>query len=668
MEEVVDRSSLWEGYEIYSNEQIKSIIRNNINQMCNNWISIGFALKQARDKEFYKEDGYSSIQDYAFDEFGIKKQRASKLIKIIETLSVNGNSPVLEDRWKEFSIAKLEEIIYLEEEERDSVQLTMTKVQIRDIGKKSDDEVSPAKLEPEEPLPLSPVGKTSLTEQDTIDFTRGVDSLAKEYEAKGSCPQGIGGCMRNGEEGEAGKKICLKCWKEWLSREKLLVEAKARKEQELQEIQEEKQLDIPNPYEVEPVKTVAITEEGFLLGWYRQIYDDEKELVLAHKSEELRQSMIKQHGKRYEGGNSSMPAGGLFSCYPDKIVFKQYGNYNQQLQLKWGSVVSKLIKLIDEGRIQLINPENQIPVNNTPEIIENQPEAMSDMDEEVTCDNCGDLNNWRPDIGVVKPVDSTVEQEPEIVEADVIQTETDPEKYSIADIQAEIREHTNNLDVLRKENTIAPIRYKSKMRLDAASALLDKLKEPSEDVEPGNDDIEQHNDELMVKKMVRHATEWFDKEDYGSADFYLFQARKELAEHYDYEKVFYSDYYNDNRHPQQPLPVLKNNDQRKDFIDNYTSWPVWIDLPHTGEKYYRYDLSGKVAIVVKVSRKHAWKTYKETKDYEYGAEQYYLVGIKSEWSQKGAKFVEDDSRTFYECNSNKSALVEYLKEFQKGVK
>jgi hypothetical protein len=121
--------------------------------------------------------------------------------------------------------------------------------------------------------------------------------------------------------------------------------------------------------------------------------------------------------------------------------------------------------------------------------------------------------------------------------------------------------------------------------------------------------------------------------------------------------------YQEVRQPE--LPVLKNNDQRKEFIDSYKNWPVWIDQQQTGEKYYRYNLTDKVAIVVKVSLKHAWKEYKETKDYEYAAEQYYLIGIKAAWNQKGTKIIEDESRTFYECNTNKSALVDYLKEFQK---
>nr|WP_288825532.1 hypothetical protein [uncultured Clostridium sp.] len=117
---------------------------------------------------------------------------------------------------------------------------------------------------------------------------------------------------------------------------------------------------------------------------------------------------------------------------------------------------------------------------------------------------------------------------------------------------------------------------------------------------------------------------------------------------------------------QPELPILKNNDQRAAFIDAYETWPIWIETKETGERYYRYDLSEKVAIVVKVYWKHSWESYKESKDYEYGAQQYYLMGVKSEWRKGKNVYVEDESRTFYECGTNRSALVEYLKDFQKS--
>lgn len=189
----------------------------------------------------------------------------------------------------------------------------------------------------------------------------------------------------------------------------------------------------------------------------------------------------------------------------------------------------------------------------------------------------------------------------EILEADIIQTEKDPEAYSLSDVKNEIQKNMDYLEIGRKENIISVVRYKTRMNVDALIALLDKM--------------------------------------------------QKLIEEPDQE--------------QPELPALKNNDQRKEFIDNYETWPVWIDQAETGEKYYRYILTDKVAIVVKVSWKHTWETYKETKNCEYGAEQYYLLGVKTEWHSGKSTYVEDDTRTFYECSTNKSALVDYLKEFQK---
>lgn len=112
---------------------------------------------------------------------------------------------------------------------------------------------------------------------------------------------------------------------------------------------------------------------------------------------------------------------------------------------------------------------------------------------------------------------------------------------------------------------------------------------------------------------------------------------------------------------QQPeLPLLKNNDQRKEFIDNYQSWPIWIDQELTGERYYRYDFDGGASIVVKVSTCHKWNSSIGFEpDVSYGREKYYLIGIENEEKYK------PKISTFAESETNKSALIDYLKEYQK---
>ena len=47
---------------------------------------------------------------------------------------------------------------------------------------------------------------------------------------------------------------------------------------------------------------------------------------------------------------------------------------------------------------------------------------------------------------------------------------------------------------------------------------------------------------------------------------------------------------------QRELPKLTNNDKRKDWIDDYRSWPVWIEVEQTCERYYRYDFDNSIGV------------------------------------------------------------------------
>ena len=107
--------------------------------------------------------------------------------------------------------------------------------------------------------------------------------------------------------------------------------------------------------------------------------------------------------------------------------------------------------------------------------------------------------------------------------------------------------------------------------------------------------------------------------------------------------------------PKQPeLPPLRNNDQRAAFIDTYETWPLWIDNQETGERYYRYDLQDGTSFVIKTyhSMLYDWKAdvamrYKEG----YGANEEYLL---------------EPGKFFRDCRTNRTTLIEKLKEIQKG--
>nr|WP_297935332.1 ParB N-terminal domain-containing protein [uncultured Lachnoclostridium sp.] len=114
---------------------------------------------------------------------------------------------------------------------------------------------------------------------------------------------------------------------------------------------------------------------------------------------------------------------------------------------------------------------------------------------------------------------------------------------------------------------------------------------------------------------------------------------------------------------QPELPVLKNNNQRGEFIDSYSSWPIWFESEQTGERYYRYELGNGSAIVVKVHKRH--KHYGKG-DIEYGSEAYYLTGVNITFNGSKNIYKRSNNKTFAECATNKTSLIDYLKEYQKG--
>ncbi|MEG0721557.1 MAG: hypothetical protein RR446_07400 [Lachnospiraceae bacterium] len=112
--------------------------------------------------------------------------------------------------------------------------------------------------------------------------------------------------------------------------------------------------------------------------------------------------------------------------------------------------------------------------------------------------------------------------------------------------------------------------------------------------------------------------------------------------------------------PEQPeLTLLKNNDQRAAFVDAYETWPLWIETKETGERYYRYNLADGTSMVVKVY--HAML-------FDYNAvEIKWEDRFKEGWG-KHEYFLLQEGKFFRDCDTNRSQLIEKLKEIQKKGK
>lgn len=120
-------------YMQLSYEEAKEIIATNILQIKRNFVAVGYYLGYVQDNEMYLEEGYKGIGEFAYDKYGISAGSASRWIRISRKFSKGGNSPILDDKYKEFSKSQLQEMLYLEDERLDEVTPDMTVKDIREI-------------------------------------------------------------------------------------------------------------------------------------------------------------------------------------------------------------------------------------------------------------------------------------------------------------------------------------------------------------------------------------------------------------------------------------------------------------------------------------------------------------------------------------------------------
>lgn len=97
------------------------------------------------------------------------------------------------------------------------------------------------------------------------------------------------------------------------------------------------------------------------------------------------------------------------------------------------------------------------------------------------------------------------------------------------------------------------------------------------------------------------------------------------------------------------LKELTNNQKRKEFLEDYTGWDIWLDVPDVSEHYYDYPLPDGSMIVIKETehtKGNDWRKKEERGGY-YVVTEYYL--LKGNWKR------------FADCKQSKTQIIEYLR-------
>lgn len=95
--------------------QCKNDIKNNLGTIVKSFVRIGWLLTRIDKSGAYKNDGYSTIYEFAQAEYGMNKSGTSRFKKIYEKYSVPGDTPELRDEYKDFNQSQLTEMLQIPE-------------------------------------------------------------------------------------------------------------------------------------------------------------------------------------------------------------------------------------------------------------------------------------------------------------------------------------------------------------------------------------------------------------------------------------------------------------------------------------------------------------------------------------------------------------------------
>lgn len=113
---------------------------------------------------------------------------------------------------------------------------------------------------------------------------------------------------------------------------------------------------------------------------------------------------------------------------------------------------------------------------------------------------------------------------------------------------------------------------------------------------------------------------------------------------------------------QPPLPEMKNNDQRKEWLRNHKTWGLWYTDSHTGAQYYKYDFDNGARLIAEEyapepkSENSWWVPTESCYLHLVGGPEPERAGGVPKWTYhpKYNKFPNSETE-----------LVEFLKEIQK---
>lgn len=127
--------------------QSKNDIKNNLGGIVKSFVRIGWQLTRIDRSGAYKNDGYSSIAEFAAAEYGMNRTGVSRFMNVYETYSADGDTPELKEQYREFKFSQLTELLQVQETDRQMFTPEVKREDIREFQRfEKENESDPARL------------------------------------------------------------------------------------------------------------------------------------------------------------------------------------------------------------------------------------------------------------------------------------------------------------------------------------------------------------------------------------------------------------------------------------------------------------------------------------------------------------------------------------------
>lgn len=113
--------------------QCKNEIKQELGGMVKGFVRIGWQLTRIDKSQAYKHDGYNTITEFAKAEYGMNPSGVSRFMKVYEKYSIPGDTPELQEQYKEFKFNNLVEMLQLPQEDQQIFKPTDKREDIREL-------------------------------------------------------------------------------------------------------------------------------------------------------------------------------------------------------------------------------------------------------------------------------------------------------------------------------------------------------------------------------------------------------------------------------------------------------------------------------------------------------------------------------------------------------